>query len=97
MKVKSAYLRGELIAFLHTVYPDGIPEQVIVRAFYDYNERDVIISSLEYLAEKGYAEKKEIAHPYKEREFVRWFKITAKGIDLIEGNIALDKGVCIPS
>ena len=58
MKVKTAYLRGELITFLHTVYPDGIPEQVIVRAFYDYNERDVIISSLEYLAEKGYAEKK---------------------------------------
>ena len=96
MKVKTAFLRGELITFLHTVYPDGIPEQVIVRAFYDYNERDVIISSLEYLAEKGYAEKKEIPHPYKERSFVRWFKITAKGIDLIEGNIASDAGVNIP-
>ena len=57
MKVKAAYLRGELITFLRTVYPDGIPEQVIVRSFYDYNERDVIIAALEYLAEKGYAEK----------------------------------------
>ena len=97
MKVKAAYLRGELITFLRTVYPDGIPEQVIMRSFYDYNERDVIIAALEYLAEKGYVEKKEIPHPYKEQAIVRWFKITAKGIDLIEGNIALDKGVYIPS
>jgi len=48
------------------------------------------------LAEKSYAEKKEIPHPYKERSFVRWFKITAKGIDLIEGNIESDAGVNIP-
>ncbi|MEL5719148.1 hypothetical protein [Treponema pedis] len=95
MKIKTAYLRGELIKFLCTVYPDGIPEQVIVRSFYEYNEHQVIISSLEYLTEKGYAEKKEIAHPYKERESVRWFKITAKGIDLIEGNIEDDAGVSI--
>ena len=97
MKVKPAFLRGELVQFLHKTYPDGIPEQVIARTFYDYNEKDAILSALAYLTEKGYIEKKEVPHPYKEQSYVRWFKITAKGIDLIEGNIARDNGVVLCS
>lgn len=93
MKVKNTYLRGELLRFLHTVYPDGIPEQVIVHSFYEYNKQTEIIAALEYLCEKKYIEKKETTHPYKELDAVRWFKITARGIDLIEKNIPKDLGV----
>lgn len=95
MKAQKIYLRGQLVKFLHSIYPDGIPENVIVHAFYEYNKQQEIVSALEYLCEKNYVEKKEIAHPYKERDFVRWFKITANGIDLIEGNIPQDAGVCL--
>lgn len=93
MKMGNDFLRGELLKFLHAVYPDGVPEQVIVRSFYEYNEPDAISSALAYLSEKGYAQKKETPHPYKKRAVVRWHKITAKGIDLIEGNVAQDAGV----
>ncbi|CEM62195.1 MULTISPECIES: hypothetical protein [Treponema] len=95
MKGNKKFLRGEILNYLMTTYPDGIPEQVLFHRFYEYNETEEIKMSTEYLTEKGYTEKKEVPHPYKEKQKVRWFKITAKGIDLLEGNISKDAGIVL--
>lgn len=93
VKIENNFLRGELLSFLHTVYPDGIPELMIIETFYEYNETSAIQSALAYLCEKEYAEKKETKHLFQKNKKFRWYKITAKGIDLLEENISKDVGI----
>ncbi|WP_252714605.1 hypothetical protein [Treponema phagedenis] len=59
MKGNKKFLRGEILNYLMTTYPDGIPEQVLFHRFYEYNETEEIKMSTEYLTEKGYTEKKK--------------------------------------
>ena len=40
-------------------------------------------------------ERKEHPHPYLEYEKLQWYKLTACGIDLLEGTIGEDPGVLI--
>lgn len=95
MAKQTNYLRGQLLKYLQTLFPEGIPEQVILHAYYDYNRQQDILRALAYLCEKEYVEKKEANHPYREDAKVRWWKITAKGIDLLEGAIEKDAGVLL--
>lgn len=93
--MKQHILRGKILALLKKVYPDGVDEITIISILYQYHKTDDIHASLEYIAGKGYAEKKQQPHPFKEHEHVRWYKLEPKGVDLLEGNIEGDPGILI--
>jgi hypothetical protein len=88
------HLRGQLLDFLKRIYPRNIEELGIISVFYEYYRDKDIKQSLQYLVDKGYVEKEERKHPYRRREKVSFYKISAKGIDLIEGTID-DAGVIL--
>jgi hypothetical protein len=92
--MKPLILRGKLLEFLRDLYPEGADERTIVGVFYEYHEYDDIIASLSYLADKGYAECKEVPHPYKSAERIRIYKIAPPGIDLMDGT-TVDPAVTI--
>jgi len=94
--MKDTILRGKLLELLLDVYPDGAEKSTIISILFQYHKADDISASLEYLADKGYAQKKEYPHPYVTQEMVHWYKISPHGIDLLEGNIAADPGILVP-
>ncbi len=87
-------LRGQLIDFLKRIYPREIEELAIISVFYQYYTDRDIKQALQYLVDKGYVEKKEVPHPYHRRKTVRLYRITAHGIDLIEGTVH-DDGIVL--
>jgi len=83
-------LRGQILDFLKRIYPREIEELGIISVFYQYyTDKDI-----RQLADKGYVEIKELPHPYQRRKKVRLYRITATGIDLLEGTIH-DDGVIL--
>ena len=88
-------LRGLLLDFLKRIYPKEIEELAIISVFYQYYHDKEIKQALHYLVDKGYAEKKETQHPYIRRKKIAFYRITARGIDLLEGTIT-DEGVTLP-
>jgi len=88
------HLRGQLLDFLKRIYPNEIEELGIISVFYEYHRDKEIRQSLQYLVDKGYAEKRNAKHPFRKREKLTFYKITAKGIDLLEGTIE-DMGVIL--
>jgi hypothetical protein len=93
--MKGNILRGILLDLMRKMYPEGIDYRTIITILYQYHKVDAISDSLEYLADKEYVQKKTAPHPYAEQETVCWYKITPKGIDLLEGNIESDPGILI--
>ena len=93
--MKQTILRGKLLALLRKTYPEGIDEKTIVSILYQYHRTDDIMTSLEYLTGKQYVERKEHSHPYLEFEKLQWYKLTPRGVDLLEGNIPDDPGVLV--
>ena len=93
--MKQNILRGKILALLKKVYPNGVDEVTIISILYQYHRDIDILASLEYLVCKGYALRKEHSHPYMELEKLLWYKLTASGIDLLEGNIPEDPGITI--
>jgi predicted transcriptional regulator len=82
--VISKALRGMILEYLYSIYPKTINEDKIVKLFIGYYKRDEIIKALFYLVGKEYI---RLIHD-KQNEY----QITAKGIDLLYGDIE-DKGV----
>jgi hypothetical protein len=95
-EVKQNALRGIILEFLKTLYPDGADRRMIISTLYQYHKVDDIVESAEYLVDKGYATKKELPHPYKRQDVVCIYKISVFGIDLMDGNLKSDPGVTIP-
>lgn len=93
--MKTNSLRGKILGFLRDMYPEGTDERSIISIFYQYHKADDIIDSLAYLADKNYAIMKEVPHPYRKQESIKMYKISPKGIDLIEGNLPVDPGIDI--
>jgi hypothetical protein len=93
--MKQTILRGKILDLLKKVYPDGADEITVISILYQYHKPDDILSSLEYVVDKDYVERKEHSHPFMKQEFVRWFKLKPKGVDLLEGNIEPDPGILI--
>ncbi|MCX7999771.1 MAG: hypothetical protein N3A69_12615 [Leptospiraceae bacterium] len=78
-------LRGYLLKFLFKIYPKSIEELNIISVFYQYYTDAEIKKALHYLVDKGYVEKTTEPFPGFYRKKLNFYKITAKGIDLIEG------------
>jgi hypothetical protein len=94
--MKDNVLRGKIMELLRKVYPEGVDKKTIMSVFFQYHKTEDISSSLEYLSDKEYIIKKEFPHPYLEQELVQWYKLSPKGMDLLEGNIPADPGILLP-
>ena len=88
-------LRGYILDFLKRIYPRKVEELNIIATFYQYWTDSQIKRTLAYLTEKGYVEIEEKPHPVLKRKRLRLYKLTARGIDLLEGTIA-DNGIILP-
>jgi DNA-binding PadR family transcriptional regulator len=86
----SKSLRGLILDFLKRIYPREIEELEIIAVFYQYYRDTEIRQALAYLVDKGYVEAKKMAIPYDKRRYRTLYKITPKGIDLLEGEIIDD-------
>lgn len=93
--MKENILRGKILDLLKKMYPEGIDFTSLISILFQYHKTDDILSSLEYLTDKKYVEKKEHPHPVFVQEKIKWYKLTPNGIDLIEGNIDPDPGILI--
>jgi DNA-binding PadR family transcriptional regulator len=86
----SKSLRGLILDFLKRIYPREIEELEVIAVFYQYHRDTEIRQALAYLVDKGYVEAKKVAVPYDKRRYRMLYKITPKGIDLLEGEIIDD-------
>ena len=93
--MKQNILRGKILALLKKAYPDGVDEITVISILYQYHKTEDIYASLEYVVDKKYVERKEQPHPFKEREYVRWYKLKPVGVDLLEGSIDPDPGILV--
>lgn len=88
-------LRYEILDYLNRIYPRSVEEIEIISVFYRTYKAKEIKKQLYYLVDKGYVEMSEIEIPYLSYEKKRLFKITPKGIDLLDGQI-FDAAIPIP-
>jgi len=95
MRLASLSLRYKILDFLYKVYPEAVEELTIIHVFYEYHTVDDIKKHLNYLVDKGYIEQKEICLRLGTKKTTNIYKITSKGIDLMQG-IIQDKAIPIP-
>lgn len=94
--VRIKQLRGSILAFLNGCFPNTVARDSIYATYYEYEDVDDINSCLEYLKEKGLVEERNIQAPFNDfYHFTHYYKITAKGIDLLERTIKPDPGIYI--
>lgn len=93
--MKENILRGKLLFLLRTVYPDGIDQKTLKSILFQYHKVDEILSSLEYLVDAEYVLMKERPHPAFAQEKIKWYKLTPKGLNLLDGNIDDDPGILV--
>ncbi len=96
MKIKPNMLRGKLLSLMNQMYPTPINEMDIVGILYQYHSVDDIKRELQYLADKEYCTRTELPHPYKIGEKIVTCKLTARGLDLLNGDIPTDPGIVVP-
>jgi DNA-binding PadR family transcriptional regulator len=90
--MREKLLRGLILDFLNRIYPRDIEKLGVIEAFYKEFKPKDIEKALEYLKDKGYVEEREMEHPVRRFEMIRLYKITPRGIDLIEGTLC-DNGI----
>jgi hypothetical protein len=74
-----------MLEFLNKVYPSMVLELDVIGVFYrDYRDSH-IRKTLSYLVDKGYVEAIKKPHPVRRYEENVFYKITPKGIDLLDG------------
>jgi len=88
-------LRGEILDFLNRVSPRTVDELTIISVFYQYHKDKEIVNALLYLADRGYVRVIEETHPYKAREKIKLYQITADGIDILDLT-KHDDGIVVP-
>ena len=94
--MKLNLLRGKILRLLSDFYPDGIEQTQLIGIYHAYDKTDDIVKSAAYLVDKGFVQKTQVPHPYKEGMKITYYKITPKGLDLIEGNAEADSGILVP-
>lgn len=90
-------IRGRILKIVEIDYPNEVSDRVISLTLNDINysvSPAVLAGYLEYLEEKGYVDTRVIES--KDLDLTRRVaKLTARGKDLLEGNIPADPGVSI--
>jgi hypothetical protein len=88
-------VRGKTLYYLHLIYPQQATMQLL-QAELDYFGYPIPIEELSfhvaYLQEKGFVEVETVRGPYSHRS-VNLVKITARGIDLLDGRLPPDDGI----
>jgi len=93
--MRSKALRGILLDFLKQIYPKEIELIGLYGVFYERHTVDAINKALGYLVDKGYVEEKIVPNPYRRYKCYKLYKLTPKGLDLLEGTIN-DPGIFVP-
>ena len=88
-------LRGILLLILHRVYPAPMIELDIIGMLYPDFRDSQIKENLCYLVDKGYLVLEKSPHPLKKRIFINKYRLSAEGLDLINGDID-DNCVLVP-
>lgn len=89
-------LRGSILKFLQDCYPHIMARDSLIATYYEYEKVDDICDAIEYLKEKGYVDEKKLEAPFADRfHYSSFYRITVKGIDLVEGTVT-DAGICLP-
>jgi len=88
-------IRGKALYYLHLIYPQQATMQLL-QAELDYFGYPIPIEELSfhiaYLQEKGLVDLETVRGPYSHRA-VNLVKITARGIDLLDGRLPPDDGI----
>lgn len=94
-RIEAKEIRGRVLKTLNINYPGDVSDRVLMHVLVDVGmsiSPSVLLGHLAYLQDKGYLEQKEVTS--KEiRVTLTLARLTAKGKDLLEGNIATDPGV----
>ncbi|MDI3480804.1 MAG: hypothetical protein PWQ97_459 [Tepidanaerobacteraceae bacterium] len=96
-RAESREIRGRILKILDVDYPHEISDRVISLTLGDisYNVNPAVLQGyLDYLEEKGYIECKQLEYDDLSID-MRVAKLTAKGKDLLEGNIPSDPGIAL--
>lgn len=93
--LREAPTRGEILTFLREIYPEGAERRTILSVLYQYHDYEPIKQALEYLVDKGYVTRKDVPHPYRNSDTISIYRISPKGIDLLDG-LVQDPAVLIP-
>lgn len=99
MKEQEKLLRGKVLDFLRYLIRSGdkdgeIEELGIISVFYQYYKVKSIREALHYLESKGYITSREILKPTSNYEKYKLYKITAAGIDVLDGTVQ-DNGIIL--
>ena len=90
-------IRGRILKILEIDYPNEVSDRVISLTLNDISyavSPAILAGYVDYLEEKGYVESRDL----KSQDLnliMRVVKLTAKGKDLLEGNINPDVGVSL--
>jgi len=88
-------VRGKVLYYLHLIYPQQSTMQLL-QAELDYFGYPVPIEELSfhvaYLQDKKLVEVETVRGPYSHRS-VNLVKITARGIDFLDGRLPADDGI----
>lgn len=87
-------LRGDILQFMFGIYDSRAAESSVITAYYAYYHPDQIRKALAYLTDSKYLECEATRHPFKALEKVKYYKLTPKGINVIEGSLA-DPGIFV--
>jgi DNA-binding PadR family transcriptional regulator len=94
-RAEAREIRGRILKILDLDYPHEVSDRVIALTLNDisYNVNPAILQGyLDYLKDKGYVECRQLESDDLGLT-MRVAKLTAKGKDLLEGNIPDDPGV----
>ncbi len=92
---KGKALRGILLDFLQKIYPNEVELLGIYAVFYERYTVNEINKALGYLVDKGYVKEETVPNPYRRYRCIKTYKLTPKGLDLLEGTIN-DPGIFLP-
>jgi DNA-binding PadR family transcriptional regulator len=90
-------IRGRILKILDVDYPNEISDRIISLTLGDisYNVNPAILQGyLNYLTDKGYVECRRLESDELDIS-MNVAKLTAKGKDLLEGNIPPDPGIAV--
>ncbi len=96
-RIEAKEIRGRILKIIHINYPREVSDRVIALTLNDIRmvvSSGVLAGHFSYLEEKGYVELEEM-HSQPLGLTMTMVRLTAKGKDLLEGNIDSDPGVRI--